>query len=295
MLGYALAAGAIALAVWLLMRRKRKQQDLPARPKSTQVEEEERVSKPRHIKSEHIVRIAENIRFSVVPVVLRQVKVGDRFEDSPFPADGIDVRKATSLSDFPRTLGTTRLLPPELQAMSLLTGRSMTIKHTARVDELADVVGVPRNNLTILQDVSGSMKDYDRYSWAVELNKLLITRAEKAQALLRLVAFNAGIRGETIAEDEEAYASLRRDLAQLIMPNGGTDLNYSLDFAFDGFEEVESDDRKLVLVTDGTQSVDSSRVRQRAKALSVEIHVVCIGVENYSLRDIADRYDFFPD
>jgi hypothetical protein len=246
-------------------------------------------------KSAQIDEIAARIEFSTIPVVLRQVKTGELLEPSAYPADAIDVRPMKSVTEMSRLLGSAHALNDEQFFGALAARRLPVMEHLEFVDVIEDVVGVPQNTLIILQDVSGSMDEHERAAWAVKLNQKLIERARVGKATVRMLTFNENIRSEVTANDDAGYNKLLKGLPQRLSPDGGTNINKPLSHALNVFGEEESRNRKLVLVTDGTESVDVETAKRRLTELSVELHVVCIGRDNSHLRAIADRYDLFPD
>lgn len=297
------AAAAAAAMMWLLSRSRHKQQQnqppLPSGkteedPQETPADKQKRIQHEAR-KSQLIEDIAARIKFSTAPVVLSQVKVGEELVPSPFPADDIGVRRIGNFAELPRMLPGFQVAEDDVFYGQLASGQVLVTEHLVRADIIDDVVGRPVNMLVVLQDVSGSMEEFGRIGWALSLNRKLISRARLGDAVFWLRSFSDSLGPWQRASTSEAYVKLEKMLSEYLSVGGGTALDNALRSALEAMAGDEITCRKLVLITDGTQNVDVQHAKKKLSELQIELHIVCIGKDNQSLRSIAHHYDLFPD
>ena len=297
-----IAAGILAAAgllAWLLSRSHKKDQPqspqfpVPA-PSDAPPEGPEEVSY-RSLRHEAIDRIASRIRFSTRPVILASVKVGEERRSTPIPTGEVEIRPIREVAELPRALSSTHGYPDDMYFGQIASRQLPVVDHMETVDLVEDRYGPPRNALVYLSDVSPSMDDFGRRDWARSLCERILARAEAMEADTSLIPFGAYVNGIHAAKSPQEYAWLRKNLGIILGRTSGTNINRALGAGMDEIEGGDSTDRKILLVTDGTEGIDTSHTAQRLKELGIELHVVCIGKDHQGLRYVAAHYDLFPD
>jgi hypothetical protein len=298
LLGAAAVATASALLVLLLRKKKKIEIPIPKpQPSGAGDEKPKDLKTPVVRKNDEVKAIAGRIKFSTGPVVTAHVKVGDRLEAVDFPADHVDIRPMQSVTsdEMRRLLPSAVAMDEDVFFGRLATHDLPVIEHQARVDVFRDVVEEPRNILVVLQDVSGSMRDFNRIDWAATLGGHLIDRALVGKAEVALLPFANVIHDWIRAQTVDELTQLKKDLARYLRADGGTDIAAALSAGFMFVSDPTFTERKLILVTDGTESVDVQSVRATLKNLRAQLYVVCIGKENDSLKAAADEYHLLRD
>jgi uncharacterized protein with von Willebrand factor type A (vWA) domain len=242
-----------------------------------------------------IDQIAARISFSSAPVVIANEKVGERLQRSPMPTDEMEIRQFESMTDIPCVLPSAMALPDEVFYPSLAAGDLPVRQYLERVDVREDIMGPPRNVVVLLEDVSDSMKKKGRIQWAIRLGRKVIERAQAHEAEVAILPFNSSPKNWRHAKTPTERSRLTKDLAELYAVGGGTDIDAAMWQGINLLKDPSYSDRKLVLVTDGTQAIDAESLEAALKEYGIELHTVLIGPDNKAISSISTYYDLFPD
>ena len=154
--------------------------------------------------------------------------------------------------------------------------------------------------LLLLQDVSGSMEGM-RIQWSLLLNLLLAKKCRAEKAMFTIIPFDAEIRQSFSADpgSVEEYEQLIKKLRVLLGYGGGTDVGLALDA---GIKYLTKDSEKegilsagqIVLVTDGTEGVNTQSVLDQLYEQKILLHSVLIGVKHQQLEEISKKFSYVP-
>lgn len=303
MLTVILAGTAILAAAWLLSKLFPKKRgdggDKAPTPSLTQTGDPlpvQRVDPGPSVQGSRdpaITAIANKITFSSRPVAMEEVVAGTRLAPSPVPTPIISVRGIRSLSEIPQALPQVNAYDDDIFFAKLATHQLPVIEYQRREDIVATRYGVPRNQLVFIQDVSGSMKEFGRMRWARRFCEEVLSRAEAAHAETTIIPFSDTALPPHTAFGPDGYKRLRSELDSIFSPIQGTNIPDALQAGFAILEDGAFTVRKMVFVTDGTQDFNHLWAASKLKELKIQLHVVCIGVDNDKLRAIAHSYDLF--
>lgn len=235
-------------------------------------------------KSRLIQDIVDSVQFIVTEKVSDTPLPGADKRPTKIPTGNLRVRPMHGFGDFPQLLPRSYGLDDD-QFYGRLAQRSLLVR------EYYQYYGDAANALIMLVDVSGSMDEYGRASWAKELVERLLERCLGLKATLHLVTFARTVRSTHRASNPEEANALCGALDSILYPDGGTDVERALRHATELVEQEQFTEAKILLVTDGTDGVDPGYFEARLKETNCHLHTVCIAGENHSLKSISEQYD----
>lgn len=243
-------------------------------------------------REEMLDHIVGSVRFSQAEVIHIE-KIGEIRQDSPWPADDIEMRPMRSFSEIPRILPSRHGLPDDLFYGLLATKQLSVRQDIEEVGIFEERHEQRKKTLLVVQDTSGSMSDECRAEWAVELNEKLMDRCLEEDAGYSIQTFNGlPIAFSSVAAgDKKGFRHLRDRLSSLLSPGGGTNIDAALQAAVEHIDGKGYHDVHMILVTDGTQSVDVQMARELLKSGNIHLHTICIAGDNPDLAMVSDAYD----
>lgn len=300
MISFLLTTAAIGSLLWALRFLGKRKGKKPGNREVPPIEsgDQPRETRPEPIQEEprqHRVlqEIANKIQFSTA-LLVSSVKVGDRMVPVDYPSDEISVRPMRGIVDLKRALPGTMVLDDASYFAQVAKNDIPVVEYLERHDVHEERYGEPNNGLVYVQDVSPSMQEFQRMRWALMLIDLVLARAEKSKAKSFFIPFGGVIGKVSSARTEEEYQALRANVKKMSYISS-TDISLGLETAMDILEAEEFTSRKILLVTDGTDGINTHATASRLEKLGVELHTVCIGKDNDGLRLISHNYDLFRD
>jgi len=306
LLGAGLLAGA-AVSAWRLIQENRKAQQASGPGGSGQGDpnegepgnepgdgddgERNRYEAERR-RDELLRRIVAATEFTVKQMVIDQKVVGSERHSSRIPADDIDIRPIRNLSEIGAALPSTQAMDDDIFFGALAAKSLPVVEHIQTVDVTEDVLGESRNILVILHDVSGSMGG-EKIRWAIRLCQLLLDRCIDQGAECILIPYRDYLQGKYVATNEAECQQFKLELSNILQPGGGTRTNNALLEVLNFLKTEKFGQVRILLVTDGEDSIDVSGIRQGFDEIGAYLHTVCIApVGNEDLRRASDRYDY---
>ncbi len=240
---------------------------------------------------ELIQKVVDGVVFTTKQMVIGEKKVGTERVESEIPADDIEVRKMRGLSELPKVLPRSHALSDDMFYGMAATNKLPVIQHIEKRDLTEPEYGKARNVLLVLQDISGSMKKDDRLPWSIRLNQKLIDKCIEQGAEYVLIPFESYPYDPVRASSKEELEELKMKLNRVIYDSeGGTSFDEVLLAAVGFLEREQFAEKRIILVTDGEDSI-SDEVVNRLKESGANLHSIVIAGENSDLRHISDKYD----
>jgi uncharacterized protein YegL len=244
---------------------------------------------------EQVKVIVQKLQFFERKVSI-QKKVGEESVASIIPTGDIEIRSIENLNQLPQVL-TGQLGSDDEIFYPLVATNNLLFKQPI------EYVGVfkeryirPRKTIRESQDVSGSMKG-DRIAWSRILNTLLIEKSKKIHADYLLTVFTDRPLISIHADSQNigSYNTALKFVSDQIRADGGTDINLALE---DQLQSIEKENLELkvqqnaqiVLITDGTEGINTKRILDKMKELGVVLHTVVLGVHHQQLQSISKEY-----
>ncbi len=299
----AVAAGAL---LWYFFGRKKKKDEPPPPPSESSPGDEpaqpseelevhaEEVS-VREKNAEAVDRIVKRLQFAVGQVIHKSVKVGEETRPSIVPTDDLTIRPMNGIDEVGRVLSSAHALSDDLFYAGVAAKQLPVVEYTEQFDVTADVEEPSRKIVVILQDMSDSMKESHRMDWALTLDKRIIAKASAEKAEVAFLPFGPYPDRWLFARTDEERANLKANLESRLHFMGGTNIDLALAHGIEFVSDPSFTERKIVLVTDGTQAVSTSALLASLKAAGAELHTVCIGPQNPDLESISAHYDYLLD
>jgi len=240
---------------------------------------------------ELIQKVVDGVVFTTKQMVIGEKKVGTKRVESEIPADDIEVRKMRGLSELPKVLPGSHALPDDIFYGMAATNKLPVVQHIETRDLTEPEYGKAHNVLLVLQDISGSMEENDRLSWSIRLNQKLIDKCIEQEAEYVLIPFSNYPYDTVRASTREELEGLKRRVDEIIYDSGGgTSFDNVLLAVVDILERERFAEKRIILVTDGEDSI-SDDVVNRLKKSGANLHSIVIAGENSYLRSISDKYD----
>lgn len=243
--------------------------------------------------------IVSAIEFSERKITLR-TKIGEEVRQTNIPTGDSEITTMKDLGQIPKVLISQMASDDDIFYPHLVNNQLLIQQPIEYVDEYDERTLKRQKSLRVLQDVSGSTRR-DRIAWSRLLDVLLVEKAKRARAEFALTTFTEGPQYSTSASlnEPESFKKLLDFIEFRIRADGGTDINSTIQAELSKIEqenrELETDqDARIVLVTDGTQGVDTGRINKRLKELGATLYTVVLGVDHDQLRSISKRYFFIP-
>lgn len=218
-------------------------------------------------------------------------KVTLREEPTPIPTDQINIRPIASVSELGTLLPSAIALDDDV-FFGQLAGHQLPVREfieTIREEQKA------RNALVWVQDCSGSMEENQRLRWAINLGEKLAEKCAKEEAECVLIPFNDCVQEIVRAQSRDECLRLKNSIGGILFHSGGTNISGALYAAIEEIGAGEFDGARIVLVTDGTESVSVEEIEDRLHKANIFLHTICIGQDNDSLREVSERYDLLLD
>jgi len=237
-----------------------------------------------------INKVVNSVVFATKQMVVGQKKVGEERLESEIPADDMEIRKMRGISEISKVVPQANAYNDDLYYGLAATNQLMVTQHIETKDLTEPEYGKARNILLVLQDISGSMDEYDRIPWSIRLNEKLIERCQKEEAEYALICFDGNPREPHLAKNKLELESLKSQLVYIIRPAGGTSISSALRKGITVLTEEQFAEKQIILVTDGQDGVSFS-LKQEIKTAGASLHAICIAGDNPDLRAISDKYD----
>lgn len=260
-----------------------------------------------------IAGIVTRVEATSAYVHISQIEIGREYVDALVPTDTLDVQKMQGMNDLRNILPSQYALEDDIFDARVVTNDLLKHQFKDARPIYEERREIPKKTFVVVQDISSSMEQSYRTVWSLGINIALVDKAYRNGIDYILITFNGAVQSCDHAHSGNAseYDTVARKLLELIGANGGTDISLALNYAIDyvsglkpkpeeyASEEPErinsAHDFEMVLITDGTEMVNSEALLARMKENQVKLHTICVGVENPALIGISAKYDFIRD
>jgi hypothetical protein len=275
-----------------------------------QIEEERRkqeeAARRRNQRMNNVIeQVTQTIQFASRRVYVGRAKTGERFigtrtEESPYPADGVDVRPIQSLGELPNLLPSEFAFDDDMIDARIASGQALVQTHTKNVPIMQAVYNPVYEDririVYVLLDISPSMYQA-RYggAWRPPVWKgitvRLLDKAVEFQAPFYLRQFDQHVRRKlrTVVTPEEATKI--KNLVLSLEGGDGTDISKAIFKALADFSKWDYDQADIMIVTDGQDDgMETDKLRAALEEAGIKLHAIMLGVDNETLRQVCDVY-----
>lgn len=262
--------------------KQREEQLRLAAIKAAQEAEQRNVERKR--RNELLERVVHAVDFSTRELVTDTPQSGTQPRTSLTPTSYYNVRPIQSLSEIRSILPSGYILDDDQFYPKV-------INHQILVGEFQEFFGKAKKALVAMIDCSGSMREHGRSEWAFGLCDSLIDKCIRVQAEMILITFYDKIRGSYHVHNMETADKIRSQLSQILHPDGDTSIDLALETGLEVIKKEKFSEARMLLVTDGTQTVDVAEYGPRLRKGKIHLHTVCIAGDLKELEEISNRYD----
>lgn len=276
-------------------RREEEQRRLAAEEARLRQEAERRLAELAREAVSHVVFTTRMIQVGVVKTGERVVGVIP--EESPTPADDLDVRPIRNIAEIGDLLPAEQALDPDLLEIRVLTGEAIVRQHIVATPVMEDVFEprweVRRQALYLLLDVSPSM--YPEWSdWKMPVWKAiglsLLEHCLEAEAIFLEREFDQGQRDLIRVVTATDAAAMRQRILGM-QYGAGTRIGPAIQAAITDFANESYDQADMVVLTDGEDdAIAVDELRAALDQAHIRLHAILLGTENEKLRSLADVY-----
>ena len=206
--------------------------------------------------------------------------------ESMLPTDEIDIVPVSSPSDLVR-VSTSAHAMDDISFYGRLASGAL-LKRTFQDDPFRKVI-------VVLSDISGSMKERDRYSWHVELVQSVLDRTIQENASLVLIPFDGYPRDPITAMTIGELEGLYKRVPELLRPDGGTEIDDAIEAGTEYLKSQEITDGNIILITDGDDTVDTHGAKRMLEEAGAELITIGISLEREDLAHISARTYYVQD
>lgn len=291
-IGAAIATG-ILLYYFLRNRKKQKEEEEKKNNKAEKTQENR--NKNWDSPDTTIEKVVNKISFSKVKEKVKQKKIGTKQVETKFPTEEITIRPLQGLQEIPSVLISQHAYDDDLFFSKLASQQLLTKQYTIDEDVFESNIIKPIKLVKILLDVSGSMfenENHHRIAWAFKCIKAILQKCKKEKVVTHIIVFSDTIKQEIIVlESEKEYDALINNLKNSITLGGGTNIDLPLDVAIEGYKMLENyQDAQIVLITDGTEGINTSKTLNGLKEGKIKLFTICIDVSHPQLQSISNTY-----
>lgn len=236
----------------------------------------------------------EQIHFSNVRSFVKSVKVGEKEVETKEITDNINIRPIQSISEVSKILPNQYAFDDDLFYGKLVSNGLLSKHYITGEDIIESKIEKMKKKVVSLADFSGSMHGCIRIIYCIELLKRIAKKTSSNSAELTVFPFHSSVQESLIINNYDSRTE--NEINRLSRYSGGTDLSVAIAAGLEVFENSHDyQDAQLIVITDGTEGVNSQEILKKIKLLNVKLLTICIGVNHEQLRNISHKYYFIED
>ncbi|MEM7102156.1 MAG: vWA domain-containing protein [Bacteroidota bacterium] len=242
--------------------------------------------------------IINNAGFSKANVIEVSKKIGEEEIEVGYPTGNFEIRPIQSMDEIPDLLHEQQAYPDDMFFEQLAQGELYVQKDIESKEVFSKEYSALKKHRVVVVDCSGSMLGDNsfRIDFTIKLAKAFVQNAQRNKAISTLIFFSSEILDTFTAQSADDYRLMLAALDDADKYRGGTNLDKALMHALDRFETYNMyDDAQVIMITDGTEGINSRATRERMSQFGVKLHTVCVGKYHRQLHRLSDEFYLFYD